>query len=123
MVRLRRVMGLAAALLMTAGFTTAAAGTAYAADTCGGQTAGYTAGVKGELRIYMEGDNYCAMVWHTPAYWGVYLPTAVQIARKDGALSPQDDGNYRYCAGPVRIATGGMFGYASAWVNGEHLIA
>ncbi|MEU8527547.1 MULTISPECIES: hypothetical protein [Streptomyces] len=119
----RRAAGVAATLLMTAGLTTAATGTAQAAEGCGGTQVGRHVGVKGDLRIFREGDNYCAIVYHTDAYWGVYLPTAVQIVRKDGALSPQDDGNYRYYAGPVRIATGGMFGYASAWVNGEHLIA
>lgn len=121
----RRAAGLAAALLMTAGLTTAATGTAQAAAGCGGTLYGHAggAGSKGELFLYLEnGSTFCAIVYHTDPYWGVYLPTAVQIVRNDGALSPQDDGNYRYYAGPVRIASNGWGAYASAWVNGQHLV-
>lgn len=61
------------------------------------------------------------MVCHTDPYWGVSLPTAVQIVRNDGALSPQDDGYYQYYAGPVRIFCPPYDVTVSAWVNGEHL--
>ncbi|MFG2333214.1 hypothetical protein ACGFMM_26825 [Streptomyces sp. NPDC048604] len=120
--RTRRAAATLAALLMTAGLTTAATGTAQAAGECGGTLFASATGNKGKLRLYKEGANYCAIVYHTDAYWGVYLPTAVQIVRADGGLSHQDDGNYRYYAGPVRMVSYGLFAYASAWVNGEHLV-
>ncbi|WP_331919406.1 hypothetical protein [Streptomyces sp.] len=119
--RMRRVAGLAAALLMTAGITTAATGTAQAADSCGGTLFARATGDKGDLKLYLDNGTYCAVARHTSAYWGVYLPTSVQIHRADGAHSWKDEGSYRYYAGPVRMASNGWFAYASAWVGGESL--
>ncbi|MFC9295037.1 hypothetical protein ACFTWH_17145 [Streptomyces sp. NPDC057011] len=75
------------------------------------------------MRDHLEnGYTFSAIVYHTDAYWGVNLPTAVQPVRNDGLAGPQDDGNYRYYAGPVRWITWMYESWASAWVNGEYLV-
>ena len=118
--RSMRAAGALAAMVLTA--TLAAAPNAQAAaGDCIGELATSKWGVKGHVMIFRETAGWCAIAYHSQEYWGVYLPTAVQMIRADGAVSAQDDGNYRYYAGPVRWGYGGIV-WASAWIGGEHLV-
>ncbi|MCX5415627.1 hypothetical protein [Streptomyces sp. NBC_00059] len=117
-----RATGAVAAMMLAAALSSAPNAQAAAGD-CIGSLAASEWGTKGHVMLFRESNGWCAMAYHSQAYWGVYLPTAVQMVRIDGAVSEQDHGNYRYYAGPVRwaFAPNGLV-YASAWISDEHLV-
>ncbi|WTW96692.1 hypothetical protein OG216_26490 [Streptomycetaceae bacterium NBC_01309] len=112
--KLKKIAGSAAAVsLLAGGLTVASAGTASAAFGCGGVEKAFYGTQYLVLHLYDEGGTWCAVAEHTQQ--GTYFWTSVQILRSDGAVSPQDEGNFAYYAGPVRIAKNGLCATTYAW--------
>ncbi|WP_331769615.1 hypothetical protein OG948_38375 (plasmid) [Embleya sp. NBC_00888] len=113
--RMRKALCAAVSTVALAGGTTVVStGSAAAAYGCSGYA--YTNRTPPlELQLYDEGANWCGVAVHMDDAYGTYFWTAVQIQRRDGALSPQDEGDFRYYAGPVRIPKNGPCATIYGW--------
>lgn len=114
----RRALGVAVASGALVAGSLMGTGTAQAAEGCGGQIWATHGNLYWdiELRLYWEGqDTWCASARHVNGTYGTSYWTSVQLVRSDGVVSRQDEGNYRYYAGPVRLPMGQGSVRVSGW--------